>query len=138
MSALRDWSPGFLYEIQPPPFPMRKLRVYFPTAQEIQWKSRSRIDSEVSTVVPAHEFPGLVLYPVQSKTPSLVFPIATSSWLPFSFFFSFPGFTLSDFSSFFLYIHCFNKLLTVFDPGHTELNQILSLLQGTMSRTTLL
>lgn len=71
MSALRDWSPGFLYEIQPPPFPMRKLRVYFPTAQEIQWKSRSRIDSEVSTVVPAHEFPGLVLYPVQSKTPSL-------------------------------------------------------------------
>lgn len=70
MSALRDWSPGFLYEIQPPPFPMRKLRVYFPTAQEIQWKSRSRIDSEVSTVVPAHEFPGLVLYPVQSKTPS--------------------------------------------------------------------
>lgn len=56
MSALRDWSPGFLYEIQPPPFPMRKLRVYFPTAQEIQWKSRSRIDSEVSTVVPAMNF----------------------------------------------------------------------------------
>lgn len=71
MSALRVWTPDLMYEIQPPLFPMGKLRVSFPTAQEIQWKSRSRIDSEVSTVVSAHEFPGLVLYPVQSKTPSL-------------------------------------------------------------------